>query len=369
MSAMELCPECNAPLRFTREHRWLTNGEIVQASDEHNRVAFMECENLDPLFANIQEISGRPIEKLVVETAKRGIRYYLKAFVPDIVTEQVLSGRLDLKALDDAFMELSRPLGAGRYEFVDMRFERDNVDYYTVSINQPYSILLAAAAHGAAMEAILGYDHDVTLTEIGPGRMNITAFPRRRPDADDSAKQTWPYFGAGKGDFSLEACGTCGGPARLSNFNWQLDKGIVKNLSTGRRMAMLGGGLLDPVFFALESELGESFGRTVVEAQRRFVRTGFYSSKGVGNEGDIRSEFALRGLGNLKGVRVGRNGVTMRMDNASLHLLVVGLIQGLFEMAFGMDSSVDWEMSGEGDLAVQVSPRVMRYSVGALDRA
>ncbi len=366
MNTVKLCPECDAPTQFTREHSWLTNGEIVQANDKHNRMAFIECENLDPLFANMAEISGKHIEKLVIETAQRGTRHYLKAFVPDLVTEQVLSGKLDLKTLDDAFMELARPLGDGLFEFVDMRFEQDNVDYYTVSISQPHSVLMAAAAHGAAMEAILGYDHDVTYTEIGPGQINITAFPRKHQH-DDSIKKTWPYFGAGKGDFSLEKCGTCGGPAMLSSYRWYLDKGIVKNVHTGRRMAMIGGGLLDPVFFALEEELGQSFGRTVVEAQRRFVMTGFYSMDDVGDEGDIRSQFALRGLGNLREIHMGRKGVIMQMDNASLHLMVVGLIQGLFEMAFGIDSDVEWQISGENDLEVRVTPRVKQFAVQPIE--
>ncbi len=44
--------------------------------------------------------------------------------------------------------------------------------------------------------------------------------------------------------------------------------------------------------------------------------------------------------------------------------MVVGLVQGLFEMAFGIESSVDWELSPDGDLEVEVIPKgVMETSI------
>ena len=114
----------------------------------------------------------------------------------------------------------------------------------------------------------------------------------------------------------------------MSAYKWYLDKGVLKNTYTGKRMAMLGGGLLDPLFDELTVELGESIPRTVVEAQRRFVKTGFYSIAEVGDEGDIRTQLALRGLGNLKEISIGRKGVHVRLANAYLHLFVVSLVQG-----------------------------------------
>lgn len=60
---------------------------------------------------------------------------------------------------------------------------------------------------------------------------------------------------------------------------------------------------------------------------------------------------------------MGRKGVHVRLDNATLHLMVVGLIQGLFEMAFGIDSNVEWEFTGEGNLEVEVTPRVTQVNI------
>jgi hypothetical protein len=47
----------------------------------------------------------------------------------------------------------------------------------------------------------------------------------------------------------------------------------------------------------------------------------------------------------------------MRIKNADGHLLTVGMVQGLFEMAFDVTSSVDWALSEDGNLEVQASPK------------
>ena len=44
------------------------------------------------------------------------------------------------------------------------------------------------------------------------------------------------------------------------------------------------------------------------------------------------------------------------MENAALPLLTVGLTQGTFEKAFDVNSEVEWELSEDGDLNIEVSP-------------
>ena len=95
----------------------------------------------------------------------------------------------------------------------------------------------------------------------------------------------------------------------------------------------------------------------MVEAQRRFVKTGFYSIQEVSSEEDFRNQLALRGLGNLKEIKMGRKGARACIDSPVMHLMVVGMIQGLFEMAFNTDSNVEWELSEESDLRIEVTPR------------
>jgi hypothetical protein len=122
-------------------------------------------------------------------------------------------------------------------------------------------------------------------------------------------------------------------------------------------MCLLGPQLIDPVFRALEDELGEAIPTTVVEAQRRFVRTGFDFRDFMGGEEDLRSALALRGLGNLKQFRMTSKGVQVELDNACLPLLLLGFIQGTFELAFDLESDIEWEISEEGHLSMEIIAR------------
>jgi hypothetical protein len=356
MHTLKLCPECQVPEIFTSEHLWLDNGEVVQRNNQHNRVAFFECENIGPLFSNLGELIGLSIEPIVIEIVQRGMRAYLSAFIPDMMRQRIKNGEMDLKTFDDAFRDLARPAGYGNYQFVDMRFKQDKDDYFTVSIQEPYSLPICVASHAAALEAILGFYHGVTYTEVSPGIHNITAFPSEHPKEFRGRLRARKYNHI-PGNVELERCGTCGGPKALSDYKWYPDRGVVLNTVIGRRMAIMGGALLDPLFEELETELDESIGRNVVEAQRRFSKTGFYSIEEIGDEGNLRAQFALRGLGNLQEINMRRKGVHLRLDNSTLHLLVVGLVQGLYELAFDVDSDVEWEFSENGDLDLEVTPQ------------
>jgi len=65
---------------------------------------------------------------------------------------------------------------------------------------------------------------------------------------------------------------------------------------------------------------------------------------------------ALRGLGNLRELKMGKKGVQARIENVALPLLAVGSTQGLYEKAFDIDSDVEWELTDDGDLEIEVFP-------------
>ena len=118
---------------------------------------------------------------------------------------------------------------------------------------------------------------------------------------------------------------------------------------------MLGPAALDAIFEELEKELGENIPEVVIEAQRRFLKAGFSSSQEVRGVEDFRHELALRGVGNLKEFEADKNGLRVRIENPCLYLMLVGLIQGLFELAFGREGDVGWKLADDGDLTVEVT--------------
>jgi hypothetical protein len=356
MEALDTCPECNVPKIITSENSWLDNGDIVQSRNDRSRMIFIETENLDPLFMGIGQIIGVDIGHMVITAGRRAIRGYLRSFVPAEVREKIKAGELDYEPIDAAFRDIAGINGTGRYERVDKRHERDERDYDTVSISEPHSVPLAVSAHVGAIEILTDVEQGYTYEEKSPDFYHITTFPSPHPE--EMKKRLWfqPHEHT-DGDIALERCATCGGPQLLSFYRWYPERGVVKNMNTGRRMAMQGDVLLDPVFQELEDELGDVVPRAVVEAQRRFTTGGFYTLEDITDEGDFRTQLALRGLGNLNELSMKREGMRLRLENAALPMIVVGIAQGFFEMGFGIDSSkAEWELSEDGTLEAEVKP-------------
>jgi len=353
VSILQPCEECGVPRVVKNEYIWLDNGDIVHKRDQRDRIVFCECENLDPLFLGIENIFGSPIEHIIIDCIRRTYRSYCKLFLPSDVSEMVRKGQLDAKALDDGFVELAIPMGVGKFGFVDMRLKWDANDFYTVSISEPNSLLMCAACHCGAMEAILGYDQWVEYSEAEPGIYNLTAFPSSHPE-ELKGKMRWEHYAHSKGDLELKRCATCGAPAALSENRWHLDRGIIVNSVTQRRMAVMGPNQTDPIFRELEMRLGDDIPRVVVEAQRRFTLNGFYTMNEYGSMEEFRAGLAMRGLGNLKELEIKRSGVRMRMENAVLHLMIAGMMQGIFDAALHTDSTIDWESSPGGNLELEI---------------
>lgn len=356
MENIDTCPECGVPTLITAEHSWLNNGDIVQNRNRQSRMVFIETENLDPLFKGIEQIIGIPIEHMIITAGRRAYRGYLKSFVPEDVRTKIRSGELDYEPIDAAFRDIGRLNGVGSYNFVERRFQHDENDFDTVSISEPYSVPLTVSAHVGAIELLTGVDQGYSYREVSPDLYHITAYPS--PHAEEMKSRLWfkPHHHL-DGDIQLEKCSWCGGPRALSGYQWYSRRGIIINKITKRRMAVQGDVLLDPIFFELERELGEGIPRVVVEAQRRFTKSGFYTLDDISDEGDFRAQLALRGLGNLKELSMKRKGLRLRVENAALPLIILGLAQGFFEMGFGLDSTdVEWELSEEGNLEAEVKP-------------
>ncbi len=355
MQENEICPQCNTPFHITREHRWLSSGVIVQANDTRNRLAFMESENLDALYRGIGELIGMPIEHIVIEASRRATRGYISRMVPEETKRMVQERTIDPKILIDASFRLARLMGYGNASLVEYRIERTDDDYMIVRVSDPYSALLWYGNFAGTFEAIAGRDVGVEYKEISPGLFEATIRPSEHPAELQERLPMHPFKHA-DGDFELERCGTCGGPLALSAYDWDLEQGIIRSSSTGRRMALLGPHMVDPTFQELQRELGDDIAQVVIEAQRRFTKTGFYRVAEIVSEDTARVDLAVRGMGNLRELKMGKEGVTLRVDNIALHLMVIGLAQGLFEHAFSVESESSWSLSEEGTLELTLSP-------------
>jgi hypothetical protein len=165
--------------------------------------------------------------------------------------------------------------------------------------------------------------------------------------------KSYPYK---PGEIVYERCPECGVPNEVSGCRWDLDKGIIIDQLTGRRMAVLGPDVVDSVLDDLAQELGESLQEAVVEAVRRQMKDMMKDEYWKHGAPAFNRMIAVRGLGNLVRFDGDRDSLSMKIENACMPLLMAGTVQGLFELVMRKDSSFcEWNMSDDGDLDITVS--------------
>lgn len=355
MLDLKVCAECGVPEYITGEHLWLNNGDIVLNRAQRSRMIFFESDNFDPLFHNIEQIMGLSIEHIIMDAVARATRAYMSLMIPKEVLSLIRNKELDSMPVALATIDIARMLGYGNVKTLRSRYEQDDDDYYIAEIIEPFSMPILSAALAGTIEVIRSADYGFSYERLSQNSYKVTASPSPRPEVLEQKMHARAYHHK-DGDIDLERCPSCGGPRVLSDYQWHLDRGVITNRAKGRRMIMMGAQELEPVFEALESELGETVNEVVVEAQRRITAGGFYSIRDYASVEDFRSQLALEGLGNLRRLEIGRRGLSMRLDNASLHLIGTGIMQGIFDAAFDTNSRVEWELSEKGDLEIEVTP-------------
>lgn len=353
---IDRCPQCGVPEHITRHHVWLNSGVIVQSNNLTKRVGFIECENLDPLYEGIGRIIGKSINHLVTDVARgHTIELFRNLIQPEVramLRNQVmgLDFIVDFMAANGAFN------GNGRYEVVDIRYKGDDDDYAVVRITEPFSVPLAVGINVGASEIITEKPHKAICRQVSPGVYEIKAYVCPHDRELEGLMPLREYYHR-DGDIELERCSACGGPKGLAGLEWQTDRGVIIDIRSGRRLKIIDPGIHDVLFGQLEREIGEVVPAAVVEAQRIFVKAGFYSSSEGIDESGLRDQLALRGMGNLKELRMNPRGMQLRIDNAADYLMLTGLAQGLYELACDVESHVEWELSEKGDLRVEVTSR------------
>jgi hypothetical protein len=356
LAEIKICPECRAPEEITKNNIWLNSGVMVQGNNLSRRMGFIECENLDPLYRGIGDIIGVPIDHMVMDIARRGTTDYFGNLIPPEVRNMIRGRVMGVDFIADFMVTTGLLNGFGKNLFMDIRNEGDSDDYMIQHISEPFSLPLLAGMNAGGAEVLNDQPLAATFKELSPSLYEIKVIVSEHLEELEGRMPLKEYHHR-DGDIEFERCGSCGGPKALSGFKWYLDRGVIVNSHSGRRMAIIGPEMQDPIFEELETELGEAVPRTVVEAQRRFVKSGFYSIEEIGDEGDFRTQLALRGMGNLREIKIDARGMRMRIDNAANYLMAAGMVQGLFEMAFDVDSYVEWSISDNGDLEVEVTPK------------
>jgi len=354
MSSRKLCSACGASLRIVREHRWLSDGTIVQTKNPEHRMIFIENENIAGIFRNVEEIIGMPIERIIVEAKRRATFDFVDHILPGVVKAVVK--RVGVKPVVRNITALGKVMGYGNIELAKLRRVRDEGDYVTIHTKGIYSVPLFCGDLAGSFNAIDRREVAVNYRDLGPDEHEITGHISVHPLELADRLRPIPYTHK-EGDIELERCGACGGPRALAEYRWDFASGMILHRESGRRMVILGPSTIDTIVDELQKELGDTIPEVVIEAQRRFVRSEFYSIREARTFDDFRRALALRGLGNLREMDWGERSLRFRMENPCLYLPMVGLILGVYELASGADAHAEWEIREDGDLVVEVTPK------------
>lgn len=351
MPGVRACSSCGVPRRITREHVWLENGTIVQRKNPDHRMVFIETGNIAAMFEGVEELIGMSIQHIIQEAKRRATCDFIDHMLPGAVKAVVRL--VGVRPVIRNVISLGSVMGYGKMELVSVRRVHGKGDFVTLRVKDIYSLPLFCGDFTGTFNAVDRREVSVTYSEIAPDEYEVTAHISVLPLELQERLQAAPYAGK-RGGEGLPACPECGGPQALSQYMWDTEKGIIVNRERGRRMALLGPAALDAIITELENELGDTIPAAVIEAQRRFVHTGFYSLEEVASEQLFHEQLALRGLGNVREVKWGGNGVLFRMENPCLHLVIVGLVLGFFEVATGGEGEADWRLEDDGELVVEV---------------
>ncbi len=352
MAKLKLCEVCGVPRRFIKEHAWLDNGTIVQRKNPDHRMIFIENENVHSTFLGIEEILGMSIQHIITESKRRATFDFVDHMLPGIV--KAIVRLVGVKLVINNVTELGMVMGYGNIGLKSIRRVHGKGDYVVIRCSELYSVPLFSGDIAGTFNAVDRREVGVTSEQIGPDEHLITGHITPHPLELQGRLQAKQYSRK-PGDIALEPCPKCGGPMALARYKWHTDRGVIISQTSGHRMVATGPAALDAIIEELEEELGDAIPRVVVEAQRRVVRAGFYPIEEARTQEGLREAFAVRGMGNLKEMTWREGGLHFHIENPCLVTVLVGLVQGVFEMVTDRDSEVNWEVRPEGDLVVDVA--------------
>jgi hypothetical protein len=371
---MDLCKKCGVPLKVSSSLRWESNGVISMADSPMNRMVFFESETLDGVFRGVERLIGAPIEHIVIESRRRETRRFIeRTFHPQI--REAMKRIVEVDASPDAAIALEERgvllamaksvmqsindfgmvYGYGDYGAGGTWDTEDSYPWRTQTVTNPYSVPFIAADNLGSVEACEGTDMRVDYQETDANTYEMKIYPGEHPIALNKRLKRNRYEFK-PGDIQFERCSECGVPLELSRRKWgQLGAGTIVDLATGRRMAIFGSIGVDSIFEDLKSELGDAIEDTIVDAQRRYIKTAWGSDNWKRAGSDFQHVVALRGAGNIVEFEGDRTHLDLTVQNSCFHLPMVGTVQGLVELVYGVDSSsCEWEITDDGDLNISV---------------
>jgi hypothetical protein len=335
MSEIKVCPICGVPRKFSRGNNWNSDGTITQHKNEDHRVCFYETDGLTQLFGNIEELVGLPIDRVLIEGKRKASYQYIKNMFPGFKRNIVRALR---RRVYETIADMGTIFGLGHYELLDFKKE----EYIKVFGRNIYCLPLFCGDLIAAFNFVEGLPADLSIDEKDGGHV-VTVTSGREFDEEMSTRLERIIVPNKPGDYRLEGCPGCGIPGVFEEYTWDLEQGVVTDTVTGRHMAFVGPDELESILRELEAELGEDIPKTIVEAQRKYIIETLASKEFEQSPDYLRHQLAMRGMGNLVVFDLGGDRLEAVVENARPNLLIVGILQGVYELVSRNTSAYEFD--------------------------
>ena len=343
MSRIKRCSYCGVPRAFGKDNVWNDDGTIIQARNPDHRVFFHEADGLDQLFKRIEELIGLPLDRIIVEGKRKGSLEYVQNLYPGY--KRILLRALRRKVYGST-ADIGAMFGLGHYELLDF----SKGEYIKVYGRNVYCLPMFSGDLIAVFNFVEGLPADLRIEERGDGYEVTVVYGEEYEEF--VSRLDMARYSRKPGDVKHERCPECGVPLDLREYEWDLEEGVITDTVTGRHMVFTGPRELDSIMLELVSELGEEVGETIVEAQRQYIMETLQQKEFEQSPDYLFRQFAKRGLGNLVSFELDKNRIQAVVENAITPFLLVGILQGIYELTAGNRSTVEYDMAEDGTLRV-----------------
>ncbi|MEW6554619.1 MAG: hypothetical protein AB1384_10070 [Actinomycetota bacterium] len=356
MKITRTCGECGVPLGIARSLSWNTNGTITQQNDPMHRLIFFECDNLDRLWSRLSEQLGVTTEhiwEVVIDSKSRATRAFLHRTLPWGIN--LLAHFIGYRSMIKTIESQGLVMGYGKITVGGQYPRRGRPERVTVYIEDPYSLPFFCGDFKGAAEVLEKRPASTTMQALDSRRHQIDVTVRHEHLTEESfhIKEE----AAGKdGDMSFKRCSACGTPLEIKEFAWDLERGIIKDGRSGRRLAFFGTSGMRAVFAELAHELGERVSDAIIEVERENGLAALSAEEARSGYEGLRFLAAIRGLGLITSLEVSEENLQLRMSNPSVPEYIVGLALAVFELVTGKRGHHAWSIEPDGDLVAEITP-------------
>lgn len=336
-----ICHECRVPYIWTKDSVLDSDNTSLQKMVPVRGV-FYETEEVLSLVDGLERLFGISLQRIVFTAHKRIIRRFFEGTLGGVTGK--LATALTPLTIYRQQAKVTPLFGVGTMSIEEYR-RRSSV---RVEARNVWNDRLFAADVTGAFEAVEGIEGDAD------SRWDGTVFKVTAGKSGDSPEEyrgrLVPLTGVLMGSGDYRKCPACGSPASFQVFEWNREKGEIRERDNGIRVVHQTIACIDSLLQEIEEELGEEVREVAVRSHADFVRerilAGSYQGVPLGSGSAIDRYRGYLGLikrrcfGNPVRVLGGAGSLEVHIRNPANTELLMGRVLGTFEAVTGTGGNV-----------------------------